>query len=119
MPIALGADPTMTTHAAYGVPKVSKESWDRSIRINPTGELTEPLPIWEANKALGQRDRFTPTSTDHDDMHRTWSQLSAHFLIDADGIIRWRFIEAAEGPAGLGMFPAEAEVVTAVRTFLP
>jgi hypothetical protein len=47
-----------------------------STRINPTGELSEPLPIWEANKALGQLDLFTPTETDHDDMHRTWNQLA-------------------------------------------
>ena len=45
VPIALGADPAMTTHAAYGLPKVAKEIWDLSTRINPTGELSEPLPI--------------------------------------------------------------------------
>ena len=118
VPIALGADPAMTTHAAYGLPKVAKESWDLSTRINPTGELSEPLPIWEANKALGQLDLFKPTQTDRDDMQRTWNQLTGLFLIDRTGIVRWVFIEAANGPAGMGTYPSEAEIVTAAQTFL-
>ena len=52
-PLALGADPAMTTHVAYGLPKVPKDSWDLSTRVNPTGELSTPLPIWEANKRSG------------------------------------------------------------------
>jgi hypothetical protein len=108
----------MTTHAAYGLPKLPKESWDLSIRINPTGELSEPLPIREANKALGKLDLFKPTQTDRDDMQRTWSQLTGLFLIDRTGIVRWVFVEAADGPAGMGTYPPEAEVVTAAHTFL-
>jgi peroxiredoxin len=38
-PITLGTDPAMTTHAAYGLPKVPKASWDLSTRINPTGRI--------------------------------------------------------------------------------
>jgi peroxiredoxin len=116
--IPLGADPAMTTHAAYGLPKVPKESWDLSTRINPTGELSEPLPIWEANKALGKLDLFKPTQTDRDDMQRTWNQLTGLFLIDRTGIVRWVFVEAADGPAGMGTYPPEAEIVTAAQTVL-
>ena len=118
VPISLGADPVMTTHAAYGLPKVLKESWDLATRINPTGELSEPLPIWEANKALGQLDRFKPTQTDRDDMQRTWNQLTGLFLIDRNGIVRWVFVEAADGPAGMGTYPPEADLVTAAQTLL-
>ena len=118
VPISLGADPAMTTHAAYGLPKVSKETWDLSTRINPTGELSEPLSIWEANKALGQLDLFKPTQTDRDDMQRTWNQLTGLFLIDRTGIVRWVFVEAADGPAGLGKYPLETELVTAAQTLL-
>lgn len=118
VPISLGADPAMTTHAAYGLPKVPKESWDASTRVNPTGELSEPLPIWEANKALGQLDLFEPTQTDRDDMQRTWNQLAGLFLIDRTGIVRWVFVEAAEGLAGIGTFPREAEIVTSAQTLL-
>jgi peroxiredoxin len=118
VPISLGADPAMTTHAAYGLPKVPKESWDVSTRINPTGELSEPLPLWEANKALGQLDLFKPTQTDRDDMQRTWNQLAGLFLIDRTGIVRWVFVEAADGPAGLGTYPPEAELLTTAQTLL-
>ena len=114
----LGADPAMTTHAAYGLPKVPKEGWDLSTRVNPTGELNEPLPIWEANKALGQIDLFKPTETDRDDMQRTWNQLTGLFMIDRNGIVRWVFVEATNGPAGMGMYPPEAELVMAAQTFL-
>jgi peroxiredoxin len=116
--ISLGADPAMTTHAAYGLPKVSQANWDLTTRINPTGELVEPLPIWEANKALGQLDQFTPTQTDRDDMQRTWSQLTGLFLIARTGIVCWAFVEAADGPAGLGTYPPEAELVTVAQTLL-
>lgn len=119
-PIALGADPAMTTHAAYGLPKVPRERWDefRSTRINPTGELSEPLPIPEANKALGQLDLFTPAQTDHDDMRRTWNQLGGLFLIDRTGIVRWVFVEAADGLAGMGRYPPEAELLSVAQTIL-
>ena len=116
--ISLAADPAMTTHGAYGLPKVSPESWDLSTRINPTGELSEPLPIWEANKALGQLDQFKPTQTDREDMQRTWNQLTGLFLIDSTGIVRWTFVEATDGPASMGTYPPEAELVTVARTLL-
>ena len=117
-PIPLAADPAMTTHAAYGLPKASKESWDLSTRINPTGELSEPLPIWEANKALGQLELFKPSQTDRDDMQRTWNQLTGLFMIARTGIVRWVFVEAANGPAGMGTYPPEAELVIAAQTLL-
>jgi len=116
--ISLGADPAMTTHAAYGLPKVSQDSWDLSTRINPTAELSEPLPIWEANKALGRLDQFTPTPTDRDDMQRTWSQLTGLFLIAPTGVVCWAFVEAADGPAGIGTYPPEAELLAAAQTLL-
>ena len=117
-PIALGADPAMATHAAYGLPKVSKDHWDLATRINPTGELSEALPIWEANKALGRLDQFTPTQTDRDDMQRTWNQLTGLFLIDRTGIVRWVFVEASNGPAGMGTYPPEKALVNIVETLL-
>ena len=100
------------------LPKVSKDHWDLATRINPTGELSEAVPIWEANKALGRLDQFTPTQTDRDDMQRTWNQLTGLFLIDRTGIVRWVFVEAANGPAGMGTYPPEKELVNIVETLL-
>jgi peroxiredoxin len=120
VPMTLAADPAMTTHAAYGLPKVPKEGWPtfRSTPINPTGELREPLPIPEANQALGQLDLFAPAQTDREDMLRTWNQLTGLFLIDRTGIVRWVFVEAVDGLASIGRYPAEAELVTVARTML-
>ena len=60
-----------------------------ATKINPTGELPEPLPIPEATSALGQLDGYTPTETDRTDYHRQWGQPKALFLIDRAGIVRW------------------------------
>jgi len=63
-------------------------------------------------------DQFTPTQTDRDDMQRTWNQLTGLFLIDRTGIVRWVFVEASNGPAGMGTYPPEKELVNIVETLL-
>jgi hypothetical protein len=63
------------------------------------------LPVWEANKALGQLDFFKPTQTDRDDRQRTWNQLTGLFLIDRTGIVRWVFVEGTEGPPAWESIP--------------
>jgi peroxiredoxin len=118
--VRLAADPELTTHRAYGLPKhaatpqLGEEM--QSTRINPTGEFPEPLPIPEAAATISKFDGYTDNQTDHADMERQWPQLKGQFLIDRDGIVRWANIEcAAEGLAGIGKFPSEEEIVTAVR----
>ena len=48
-PLRLGSDPELKTHRAYGVPKPvpAPELLQElaALRINPTGELPQPLPI--------------------------------------------------------------------------
>ena len=51
-------------------------------------------------------------------MERQWNQLAGLFLIDRTGIIRWVFVEATDGPAGIGTYPPEAEIVILVQTLL-
>jgi hypothetical protein len=49
-------------------------------------------------------------------MKRQWPQLKGQFLIDRNGIVRWVNVECAtEGFAGIGKFPSEEEILTAVR----
>jgi hypothetical protein len=87
-----------------------------SVRINPTGELPEPLPIPEAAEAIGRLDGYAATKTDRADMRQQWPQLRGQFLIDLDGIVRWANVECgAEGLAGAGKFPSEEEILTAAR----
>jgi peroxiredoxin len=116
--LALAADPDLTTHRAYGLPKVELP-WEalKSTRVNPTGELPEPLPVWEAAKALTRFDGFRPTDTDREDTQRTWSQSAGEFLIDRGGIVRWVYVEYATGDlAGIGKFPTDEGILAAART---
>jgi hypothetical protein len=110
----------MSTHCAYGVPKppATPELVEQmaATRINPTGELPEPLPIPEVAVALARADGYAINETDQAEMQRQWPQLKGQFLIDRDGIVRWVNIECAkEGLAGVGKFPTDAEILTAAR----
>lgn len=118
--LPLAADPELITHRSYGLPKpeVTPELMQamQSVRINPTGELPEPLPVKEAAAALDRVHGFKPTETDRDDAERQFPQLKGQFLVDRDGIIRWVNIECAkEGLAGLGKFPTEEVLLAAAR----
>jgi hypothetical protein len=97
--LPLAADPTLVTHRAYGLPKPAPtpEMMQEmgSLRINPTGELPEPLPIPEAAAAIGRLDGYAGTETDAADMQQQWPQLRGQFLIDRDGIVRWANVECA------------------------
>jgi len=118
--IRLAADPELVTHRAYGLPKpvATPELMEAmgSVRINPTGELPEPLPIPEAAVAIARMDGYANTDTDQADLTRQWPQLKGQFLIDRDGIVRWANIECAEGLAEIGKFPSDEEILTAVRS---
>lgn len=115
--ISVGADPDLTTHRSYRVPRpeVTPELMQsvEAIRINPTGELPEPLPIPAASAALSALDGYSPTPTDGRESS-TFNQLTGQFLIDRDGIVRWAEIECAkDGLSGLGKHPSRAELLEA------
>jgi peroxiredoxin len=118
--VRLAADPQLTTHRAYRLPKPDPtpefmKSME-AVRINPHGEFPEPLPIMEAAAATAKADGYANTNTDQADMERQFPQLKGQFLIDRDGIVRWANIECAtEGVAGLGKFPSDEEILVAAR----
>jgi len=119
--LVIGADPDCATHQAFGVPEPTFDDEQLqavlSTRINPTGELPEALPIVEARAVLTMKEGYQETPTDQRDRERHGMQLKGQFLIDRDGIVRWANIEGArEGPAGLGKFPTEAELLDAVKS---
>jgi peroxiredoxin len=121
--LRLAADPELRTHHAYGLPKpeVTAELMHaiNSTRINPSGELPEPLPVMEAGATLERLDGYSGTELDKTDSQRQFPQLTGEFLIDRGGIVRWARIECAEeGMAGLGKFPTEAEILAAARSHL-
>jgi peroxiredoxin len=118
--MAIAADPALVTHRAYGLPKV-ETTWEvvSAKRVNPTGELPEALPLWEATKALGRLDGFKPTDTDKDDGRRTWNQSVGEFLIDRDGIIRWLYVEGTTAAEYMAKFSSEEGLLSAVNALPP
>jgi peroxiredoxin len=118
--LRLAADPALTTHRAFGLPKPAATpellKAIETTRVNPNGEFPEPLPIPEAAATLTRLDGYTENETDRADMERQWPQLKGQFLIDRDGIVRWANIECAEGGLStLGKFPSPDEILTAAR----
>ncbi|TWT02888.1 peroxiredoxin [Reyranella sp. CPCC 100927] len=118
--LRLAADPELTTHRAYGVPKPAPTpefvSAFETTRINPDGILPEPLPIPEAAAVVAKLDGYTENQVDQADVERQWPQLKGQFLIDQNSIVRWANIECArEGMAGIGKFPSAEEVLAAAR----
>jgi len=118
--MAIVSDPDCTTHSAFGVPEPVPDAQlmqvMQSTRINPTGELPEPLPVLEAGAAMNRMDGYAETASDQRDRAQHGTQLKGQFLLDRDGIVRWMNIEGGkEGPSGLGKFPSEAELLTAVK----
>jgi len=118
--LRLASDPDLTTHRAYRVPKPEPTpammEQMQTTRVNPTGELPEPLPIAEAAKVLQELDGYVNTPADQGDVERQWPQLKALFMIDRDGIVRWVDIEcSAEGLAGIGKLPSENVILDAAR----
>ncbi len=114
MTIAVDAD--LATHRAYGLSKIDA-SWEvvSSMRVNPSGELPEALPVWEATKALARLEGFKPTDTDKDDMKRTWNQSVGEFLIDRDGVVRWLYVEGTTAPEYCARYPPEEELLSTAR----
>jgi peroxiredoxin len=119
--VALVADPYLVTHRAYGLPRV--EVTDElmgelgTMRLNPTGELPEPLPMAEVGDLLDRKDGFQRTPADLRDIDRQWPQLKGQFLVDRDGIVRWANVECGtDGFAGIGKFPSDDELLAVART---
>lgn len=117
--VRLAADPALTTHRAYGVPRppMTPEFMHQlaTVKINPTGELPAAVPVAEAAVKLAEIEGFTGTPTDQSDMERQFPQLKAQFLVDRDGIVRWSHIECSKGMSELGKMPSDEEIMTAAR----
>jgi peroxiredoxin len=115
--IPLAADPDLVTHRAYGVPGVQMTP-ELAQAINArafefANEHGLPATPSTAHEDMNAFDGYRPTAEDQADLDRHQAQLTAQFLIDRGGVVRWRNIERA--PAE---FPSDAELletVTATR----
>ena len=128
-PATLLADPDCATHRAFGVPHIAfqpegsserpewptraREADFMAARINPTGELDEPLQPIATNPVLNAKEGFEMEPADHAILATHFAQLAGHFLVDAQGKVAWVQIEAADGPNSIGTFPTPAELIAA------
>ena len=127
--VLLGADPDAATHRAFRVPDVevvanpTTSQWPQRItleevsqvRVNPTGELPGPTPVFEAMERLNAKDGFEATEVDQQVAAVHGMQGVGHFLIDRQGIVRWTHLEAGERMADLVTFPQDAQILEAAR----
>ena len=127
--VPLAADPTASTHRSFGLPAFDfvedalASQWPLRITmrqfqanlIDPTGELGAPRNGFEANEMLNQKDGFETTDVDRAVMAAHGTQLTGHFLIDRQGVIRWVHAEAVAQMADIGRFPSDAEILEAAR----
>ena len=127
--VLLAADPEAATHQAFRLPAVAlvederAASWPQSAtmsqllaaKMNPTGELPAPQNPFAAMETLNKQDGFEPTEADQQIAAAHGTQLTGHFLIDREGIVRWLQIEAAERVGDLAKFPTDEEILRAAR----
>jgi peroxiredoxin len=130
-PATLLSDPECATHRAFGVPHIEfqpegsseRPEWPyhaslaefQAARINPTGELDEPLNPMDTNPAINAKQGFEMEAADQAILERHMAQLVGHFLVDAEGQVAWSQIEAADGPNNIGIFPTPAELIAAAN----
>jgi peroxiredoxin len=120
--VTLAADPEMTTHRLYGLPRLAATTefheWLRSKYRELAGEMGTPLPETvpypEAVDVVGRLDNFEMTPDDWADRRRG-EGLIGQFLIDPTGIVRWSHVEGSTEATGLAGFPSDDELLAAAR----
>jgi hypothetical protein len=117
---AVGADPELSTHRAYGVPQsgVTPEVIQaiHGAYRNLARELKLEVPDDQARDVIGRLDGFEPTESENAEFQRHQVQFTGQFLVDRHGIVRWASIECAQdGLAGIDKFPTDEELLAAAR----
>ena len=115
---AVGADPELSTHRAYGVPQtgVTPEVIQavHGAYRNLARELKLEVPDDQARDAIGRQDGFQVTESENAEFQRHQVQFTGQFLVDRHGIVRWANIECAqEGLAAIDKFPTDEELLAA------
>jgi len=128
--VLLASDPDVRTHQAFGLPKVglvpddtdpATLQWPHrtaltqflSIVVNPDGELPEPKKLAEASELLNQKDGYEITEVEQQIFAAHGTQMEGQFLIDAQGTIRWSYVEGANGIDDFVNFPPSDDKILA------
>jgi peroxiredoxin len=116
----MGADPDLTTHQAYGLPSfpltpdafgVANDAAAREFR-----RLNQQVPA-DPLQAFMKLDGYEVTSDDNADFNRHQAQLIGSFLVDRAGIVRYAYVECAQGGlAAFGEMPSAEEVLASARS---
>jgi peroxiredoxin len=111
--IPLAADPDLVTHRAYGVPGVPMtEEIGQAVSARAFEFAREhglPATPTTAHDDINAFDGYRPTADDQAEFDRHQAQLTAQFLIDRAGVVRWRNIERAPSE-----FPSDEELLASV-----
>lgn len=113
------ADPDLSTHRAFGVPHGAMTEELLALVTARNDDLAREVglqaPPGGGWVALDREDGID--RAEHlPDLERHQAQLTAHFLVDRDGIVRWTNIECErDGLDGLDRFPTDEEVLSAVH----
>jgi hypothetical protein len=115
----MGADPSLATHRAYGLPNFGPPTPEVGEVIERAAArelgLTGPATVG-ALAQLARRDGYAVTGADEADAARHGAQLVGQFLVDREGVVRWANVECArDGIEGIGKLPSEDEVLAAAR----
>ncbi len=117
---AVGADPEVSTHRAYGVPQtgVTPEVMQaiHGAYRDLARELKLEIPDDQARDVIGRLDGFEATESESAEFQRHQVQFTGQFLVDRHGIVRWASIECAQdGLAGIDKFPTDEALLAAAR----
>jgi alkyl hydroperoxide reductase subunit AhpC len=119
-PVVLAADPRSEVHRAYGLPQFAGTpevlATVNSAPVNPFGKLPEPRPMHEVAEVLVRDDPYDWTEADQQAFEASQMQVTGQFLIDRDGIVRWRNVEGEkEGLSGFARYPSDDELLEVAR----
>ena len=132
MRLELATDPEVRTHRAFGVsevvilpdsvdpqelqwPKTATMAQVMALSINPTGELPQKMSLMAASEFLNRQDGYEMTEVDQQTFAAHGTQFNSQFLIDANGVICWSYVEARGGPDELCRMPGEDEMIAAAK----
>jgi peroxiredoxin len=129
--LLVASDEKKAVHRAYGLPQFEivegPTEWPHRIsmrdvmalRINPTGELPEPMNPIAGGDYLDAKDGFESPPEPKPAEGQAAApriQLVGTFLVDREGIVRWTFLEGAGGPSDFGQHPESKEVLAAASS---
>jgi peroxiredoxin len=119
------SDPERVSHRAFGLPNLqfteNETEWPRKMgldalmaaRIDPPGELPEPMNPVAAGNFLNDKDGYETTEADEQMKATGMGQLVGQFLLDREGIVRWSFTEVPEGGRHMFGAPTPQELMSA------